>query len=133
MIIPTFYIDGAPFTFPCSVSRNVEKRESGNSGYMLDDSYNNDLLGTYITYSVQIEIPKDKFDKYTSLYNLLAAPKSEYTFTMPYNQETITFNGRIQNINDKLVRVVPNGNGQLNIWSGITFDIISNEPIIEVE
>lgn len=132
MTIPTIYIDGTGYTFPCSIERKPEKRESDNSGYMMNKKYHADYLGTYITYSVSVSIPLGQENRYANLFELLALPKGEYTFTLPYNQETVTFDGIIRSLSDKLFRVYKDvGHNNVNLWRNISFEIQSIEPIID--
>ncbi len=134
MKLPKIYIDGTEYTFPMSIQRAPDKRESGNSGYMMNRRYHPDYLGTYITYNIAVAIPKGKENDYSNLYDLLAAPLEEYDFALPYNQGYVTFSGKIENIKDKLLITYSDKSGKdKTIWTGISFDIVSNEPILEVD
>lgn len=122
-----FYVDGTNYNFPCDVERTVNIQSSDNSGYLLDNTYHNDPLATYITYTVTLAIPIGKESEYSELYELLAMPVAEHSFVFPYNQSTISFRGRIATISDKYYR---EENG-VNIWRGTSFEVTSNEPLFE--
>lgn len=133
--MPTFYIDGTEYTLPCSLQRNTRKRESDNSGYMMNGHYNADYLGTYIDYNVTIAIPKGSENEYANLYDLLSDPKIElYTFTMPYNQKYITFTGKVDNLSDNYFgKYRDKSKNDIVIWRQISFEIQGTDPIIEVD
>lgn len=133
--VPVFYVDGTEYTLPCSLQRNIRKRESDNSGYLMNGKYHSDYLGTYIDYSVKLAIPIGSESEYANLHELLSNPnKTEYTFTMPYNQEYITFNGKVDVLPDAYFGTYQNeGNNKVTVWRAISFEIQGTEPIFEVE
>ena len=112
---------------PCKVVRNAEMRSSDISGVLLDRTYFNDVMGTYMSYEVSIAVPVDRLADYYSLYETLTAPVDGQTVVMPYNGDTVQVTGRISNVKDEYVRV-PGGRH----WKGITFTVIANHPTKEV-
>ena len=119
-----FTIDGMAWPWPCSIERAAEIRASELSGLMLNKAYFNDVIGTYMSYTVRVAIPLDQRDKHTALYDVLTDPVGEHTVVLPYNQSSVTVTGRIDNVGDVLVRL-PNG-GQY--WKGLGFTITANNP-----
>ena len=117
-------IDGIGWTVPCNILRVSEISSSDISGLLLDKSYFNDVLGTYLKYEIGIAVPFGKEDEYTQIYEALTAPKSDHTFILPYNQDTVTFVGRVQEVKDSFVRM-PGGK---KYWKGCTFTAIANHP-----
>lgn len=128
-MIPTFYVDGTPYTLPCTIIRKTEKRIGDNAGYLMNKHFHNDVLGTYITYTVTLAVPRGKESEYSNLYTFLAMPHGEYTFQMPYNQSFITFNGKVDNISDRLRAQIDDNGTAVNIWTEISLDITSTDPI----
>ena len=119
-----FTIDGETWPYPCSLTRTTELRASEVSGMLLDKSYFNDVLGTFMSYSVSVAVPLNKRDLYTSLYRKLSDPVDGHTFVLPHDQGELTVTGRVQNISDVYVRLPGGG----LTWKGIRFDIVANHP-----
>lgn len=120
----SWVIDGVGWNIPCTIEREAEITASEISGLLLDKTYFNDVLGTYMKYTISIAIPRGMESEYASLYETLTAPVDGHTFTLPYNQSTITITARVTNIRDRYVRL-PNGK---NTWRHTQFDIIANHP-----
>ena len=117
-------IDGTEFSLPCSVTRQADIKGSDISGELLNGDYFNDVLGTYMRYSVNLAVPIGKEAEYTTLYEILTDPVSSHKFILQYNQGTITLTARVETVKDKYVGEV----GSAKIWRSTTFDIISNKP-----
>lgn len=127
----SFVIDGIKWNFPCTIERTAEVTSSDVSGMMLDKSYFNDVLGTWMKYTVAIAIPKGHESEYTTIYEALSDPVGYHTFVFPYNyqQDGISIVGRVQVINDTYVRL-PNGK---QTWRKTRFEVIANHPTKEAE
>ena len=122
-------IDGVKWTFPCTVERTAEITASDISGLLLDKTYFNDVLATYLKYDIRIEVPFNRIDEYTELYDeYLIAPVSAHEFVLPYVGGMITVVGRIENIKDIYVRTKDGGIH----WRGIQFSLIGNHPTKDV-
>ena len=117
-------VDGVEWEYPCTIQRVAEVQASDISGLMLNKTYFNDVIGTYLKYTVSIAVPKGHENDYTTIYELLSAPVNYHTFVLPYNEGDITINGRMQVISDQYVRL-PNDK---QTWRKTTFEIISNTP-----
>ena len=52
-----FTIDGTEYQMPCSIQRQAEVKASNLSGDLLDGTYYNDVIGTYMTYTIGIAVP----------------------------------------------------------------------------
>ncbi len=122
-----FNVDGYIFDFPCDLERKVKTESSSNSGLMMSKKILNDVIASYVSYSVKIVVPQGQEDKYTRLFNLLSTPAEERVWTFPYNQGTITFYGKVDSISDKFYRTI---NGK-NIWRDISFEVSATRPIEE--
>lgn len=119
-----FTVDGMQWDMPCDIERTAEMTPSEISGMLLNKQYFNDVIGTYLRYSVTIVVPKGREDQYTRLYEILTDPVDAHSFVLPYNRGNITITGRVENVSDIYKRLI--GGGQ--IWRGVRFEVISNTP-----
>jgi len=119
-----FSIDGITWDIPCSIEREAEISASDISGLMLDRSYFNDVLGTYMSYTVRIAVPLNMRDEYTQIYEALTNPVDGHLFVMPYNDSTIEITARVSTVSDVYVRLA---GGQV-YWKGIEFTCVANYP-----
>lgn len=126
-----FTIDGIRWNFPCTIEREAEVTESDVSGMMLDKTYFNDVLGTWMKYSIAIAIPKGHEAEYVSIYEALTDPVSYHTFILPYNyqEDGLTLVGRVKVVSDTYVRL-PKGK---QTWRKTRFEVIANHPTKEAE
>lgn len=116
-------IDGLTWDVPCEITRTAELTASEISGLMLDRSYFNDVIGTFMIYDVGIAVPWNMLDDYSAIYEALTDPVDGHSFVLPYNQDYITITARVVNVKDRLYKV---SNG--NYWEGCTFTVIANHP-----
>jgi len=119
-----FSIDGLTWNIPCNIEREAQIKPSEISGFMLDKSYFNDVLGTYMSYTVGIAVPLNMREQYTQIYEALTNPVDGHLFVLPYNDETIEITARVISVADVYVRLPGGG----NYWKGIEFTCISNYP-----
>ena len=117
-------IDGMDWDYPCTINRVADIESSSISGMMMDGTYFNDVLGTYLRYSVSVAVPIGKESKYDAIYKLLTAPDSYHRFEFPYGQTMVSINGRVSMVSDSFVRL----SGSKQTWRKITFDVTSNTP-----
>lgn len=119
-----FTIDGIEWGYPCDITRMAEVTASEISGMLLDKSYFNDIIGTFMKYDVKIAVPITARDAYAEIYEILTQPVDGHTFILPYNNSTVEITGRVASVNDVYVRM---SNGGV-YWKGTSFSIISNAP-----
>lgn len=119
-----FVVDGLVWNVPCNIEREARISASDISGLMLDRSYFNDVLGTYMEYTIGIAVPMNMREEYAQIYEALTNPLDGHSFILPYNNSTIALTARVTNVSDVYVRL-PGGE---NYWKGIEFTIISNYP-----
>lgn len=117
-------VDGIEWTLPCTIEREAEVTASDISGMMLDKSYFNDVLGTWMKYTVAIAVPIGKEGEYSALYDVLTNPVNYHTFVLPYNSEWISLTARVQVVSDAWLKLANGGSH----WRKIKFDIIANNP-----
>ena len=120
----SFSIDGLEWNYPCKIERVAEVTASELSGLLLDKSYFNDVLGTWMKYNLTIAVPFGNEPDYNSIYEQLIQPVSGHTFVFPYNSGTITVTGRVTTVSDAWVKMPGNN----NYWKGTRFEIIANTP-----
>lgn len=123
-----FTIDGVSWDIPCNIDRTAEVKASDISGMLLDKTYFNDVLGTYMQYDISLAIPMGHFDRYSDLYEILSKPVDAHVCVLPYNQSTIEITGRVSVINDRYYRK----EGNVQIWRGTKFSVIANHPSKEM-
>lgn len=125
-------IDDVVYSVVTGIQRVAKVTPSQISGMLLDKTYFNDVIGTYMEYTITIAVPYGKEQEYSQLYEILTNPVADHRIILPYNQTTIEIVGRIETVSDSYFRQ-ENRNGELvNIWRSITFDITANHPTKEM-
>lgn len=117
-------IDGNVWPVPCDVTRVSEVRPSEISGVLLDKTYFNDVMGTYLRYNVTLAVPTNMSNDYDALYESLTDPVDGHSFVMPYGKETIEVTARVERVEDALVYV----SSKKQYWKGVRFQVVSNHP-----
>lgn len=123
-----FSMDGLRFDWPCDVTRAARMQPSEISGLMLDGRWFNDVLGTYMRYSVRVAVPLGAGEDYARFYDALTDPVESHRFTLPYDRGEIAVQGRVEQVEDSFVRL---SGGDLH-WRGVRFDVIANHPSKEL-
>ena len=119
-----FTIDGLQWSVPCKIERVVTVKASEISGMLLNKNYFNDVIGTFLAYTVSLALPFGKEAEYEQLHNILSEPVDAHTVTLPYNNTTVTINGKIDQINDTYLH----RKNRSNYWMEIGFTITANSP-----
>ena len=122
-------IDGMSWDIPCTIERTAEMTSSEISGMLMNKQYFNDVLGTWMRYTVSLAIPKGREADYESLYEILTAPVDGHACSFPYNQSTINITARIEVVSDKYVKLPRDR----QTWRAIKFECIANHPSKELE
>jgi hypothetical protein len=117
-------IDGSDWPIPCSVERAANVTPSEISGLMLDRTYFNDVIGTFMEYDIQLAVPTTMQADYSALYEVLTAPVDGHSFVFPYGQTTIEVTARVSNVKDTLVYVT----SAKQYWRGVRFTATANHP-----
>lgn len=123
-----FSVDGMTWDIPCGIERVSEIKPSEISGLMLDRTWFNDVLGTYLRYEVTLAASLYQTGKYAVIYEKLTEPVDGHSFVLPYNEDTVTVTGRVERIADVYVRLP----GNRNYWKGTKFTVIANHPTKEI-
>lgn len=119
-----FAIDDHSWPYPCGIERAAKVRASKISGMLLDRTYFNDVLGTYMQYTVSIAVPLNDRDAYTDIYELLTDPVDGHRFSLPYNRGTLQVTARVESVPDSCVRLHSDG----QYWHNIRFTLTANHP-----
>ena len=122
-------IDGLEWNVPCQIERTSEMTPSEISGMLLDKSYFNDVVATYLSYSVAIAVPLNMPGEYENLYDIITEPVESHTFVLPYGQSNVEIVGRVTSVSDQYVYM----DGSKNYWKGFKFTVQSNFPTKEKE
>lgn len=120
----SFTVDGIEWDVPCKIERVAEVTASEISGMLLDKTYFNDVLGTWLRYTVSLAVPIGREREYTLLYETLADPIDAHSFTFPYNQGDISVTARVEVISDEYVRNPSGG----RYWRSTSFQAVSIAP-----
>lgn len=117
-------IDGAEWNVPCDLERTADITPSEISGMMLDKTYFNDVLGTFLTYDVRLAVPPTMESEYFQIYEALTDPVESHQFVLPYNGETIELTARVERVRDVYVLLT----SRKQLWKGVEFTVIANHP-----
>ena len=123
-----FTVDGVTWSIPCKVTRTAKIQASEISGLLLDNSYFNDVQGTYMEYELAIGATRHQMNQYYQLYEILTQPVDGHSFVFPYNGDTITLTARVEEITDEYHDLGALG----NYWYNAAFRIIANHPSKEM-
>ena len=121
-----FTLDGRTFKVGVkSIKRRgvIGERSSGNAKTMSGE-IRRDLNGTYFHYTMTIDLRLIKPNDYDALYDILTAPVNSHTVTVPYGQETLTYEAYIESVEDVVARL-----GAVNVWNNLTVTFYSQKPI----
>lgn len=119
-----FTVDGMVWDLPCDIDRVSEVESSEISGMLLNKNYFNDVVGTFLRYTITLVVPFGAEAQYARLYEILTQAVDAHTFILPYNEGNITVVGRVQTISDVYRKLA----GGRYHWRGIKFNVVSNSP-----
>lgn len=125
-------IDNTDYNMVCGIERVASITPSEISGMLLDKTYFNDIIGTFLRYTITIAVPYAEEANYASLYELLTDPVADHRVILPYNQSTVEIVGRIESVSDSYVRQERRDGTLISIWRKTKFDIIANHPTKEM-
>ncbi|MBO7670973.1 MAG: hypothetical protein J6S60_10335 [Oscillospiraceae bacterium] len=103
-------------------------KESNISGMLLNGQIFRDILGTYYSYDIRLEMPLKNKGRYHSLIEQLSEPVDGHAFVLPYNTDTLQLTGKVEKPKDVWVKL-PSG---YTYWDGLAFTITANGPTKEL-
>lgn len=118
------YIDGRRYDVRCDIERKAELTASDISGLLMDKTYFNDVLGTYLSYDLAFKYPLRDQNKYAALFEALTAPVDGHLFILPYNGTTVTITARVAEVSDRRIEPI----GGAPYWKETHFTITANHP-----
>lgn len=81
-----------------SMTNPAQLVEGVNSGDMISGRHERDLLGTKYSYQLQAE-PDPRYPQdFDAFYHAVSAPVDTHTVTLPYGNETITYQAMIDTV-----------------------------------
>ncbi len=120
-----FSIDGAAFAVGVvSLKRSAEVSEGDNGGTMLSGVRKRDLLGVYYHYTLELAADTLTQGDYDTLYDILTAPQDSHSITMPYGQDSITFDAAVDSVSDELLFA----NGTEQLWGNLSITFTAMRP-----
>lgn len=106
------------------IKRSFSIADTDNAGRLLNGTMVRDIIGTYYNYNIMFETKYLSTAEYDDLYTKLSAPVDYHIITVPYGQETLTFQAYITSGSDTLRKVRNNTNN----WTGLSVDFIAISP-----
>lgn len=122
-----FVLDGKSYNVfvpESGIKRSGQVLDGDNAGRTQSGVMIRDIIGTYYNYSIEIDTSKTERAEYDALYQVLTAPVDSHTLTVPYAQETITFQAYVTSAEDTL-ETMADGH---NLWSGLKINFIAMKP-----
>lgn len=83
-----------------TMERSFSLRSGENEDYMISGRHHRDLLGTAYAYEMGIEPNPAYPEDYDAFYQSVSAPVDSHAVTLPYGQETITFQAEVSSGKD---------------------------------
>ena len=123
-------VDGVKYNVVSAVQRTAEITPSDVSGLMYNKNYYNDVIATYLKYTITIVVPKDKEGDYSDLYDVLISPNNNavHSFILPFNQKLIQLNARVETISDDYVGQEGRNGSIVKLWRNTKVEVIGIEP-----
>lgn len=106
-----------------SLKRSFQVLDGENAGRVMTGEMDRDIIGTYYNYSCEIDASSADRDEYDDFYEAISAPVDSHSITVPFAQETITFDAYVTNGDDELLSMFDD-----NEWSGLSFNFIAMAP-----
>lgn len=110
-----------------TITREFHIDDGQNADYMLSGFYQRDLIGTYYDYTLEVEPDPQNPADYDAFYEAISAPINYHSITMPYSQNTITFNAMVTSGRDTYRGKIAGRNR----WSGMQVSFTAIEPYRE--
>ena len=121
---PIFKIDGKEYTVGVeSLKRNAELTEGDSGGTALNGRVLRDLRGVYYHYTVALQTALTTPEEYNALYDVLTAARESHIVTLPYGEDTITFEAMIEGVDDALLPAE-----DTRLWGDLTVTFRAMQP-----
>lgn len=107
------------------IQRKFDIIEGRNTGTALTGRNIRDILGTAYSYTIRIEPDPAHRADYDALYEALSAPVDSHVLTVPYGQETKTFEVQVSSGSD----IYQGKMAGQNRWTGLEIGFSYVEPV----
>ena len=121
-----FTLDGVayPDARVTKLKRSFSVLDGPNAGRVMTGEMVRDIIGTYYNYAIEIEVAESAIQAYDALYEVITAPATSHTLTVPYGQTVFTFEAYVTNGDDELMSM----EGGRNKWGHLAFNFIAMVP-----
>lgn len=121
-----FTVDGKAYNVNITkLTRKASVTDTSNSGRVISGDMVRDIIGTYYNYTLEIALAGSDVASYDELFDVVTAPEDSHAITVPYGQETLSFQAYITSAEDSLK--IQDGK---NMWGfeGMQLNFIAMSP-----
>lgn len=123
----TITMDGVPYRLRVKLGtlrRSFRIEESERSGMVKSGEEFRDIIGTYYDYAMDVEPDPAAPEDYDAFYEAISAPVEAHAVTLPYGQETLTYQAMVSAGEDKKRDKVAG----VTRWTGLTVTFKAKKP-----
>lgn len=123
----TITMDGVPYRLRVKLGtlrRSFRIEESERSGMVKSGEEFRDIIGTYYDYAMDVEPDPAAPADYDAFFEAISAPVEAHAITLPYGQETITYQAMVSAGDDKQRDRVAG----VTRWTGLTVTFKAKKP-----
>lgn len=125
-MLKTLIMDEVAYTFAFNVERRSVVLSGDNSGMLMNGTYYNDVIATYLEYDITIAVPAEREQEYSDFYEALTTPVAYHDFVLPYNNSDTLVRGRVESVPDVYLQKVQRNGIDFVTWKEIKFTIIES-------
>lgn len=108
-----------------SIKRTFAVTDGENAGRLATSGKMvRDIIGTFYNYAFTVNADKSTPQEYDRFYETISAPVDSHVITVPYAQDTLTFDAYVTGGNDSIFKITDTGNK----WHELSFNVIAMEP-----
>lgn len=119
-----FTLDGRNYCVGVkSIHRSAAIKEGKNSGTAMSGAMVRDLIGTFYSYSIELDMRLLSPSDYDEFYETITAPVESHVLVVPYGQGTMRYEAYVTGAED-VCRLPAN----VRIWGGLKVTFYAREP-----
>ena len=107
-----------------TLRRSFRIEEDDRSGMVKSGAYFRSIIGTYYDYAMDVEPDPAAPEDYDAFFEAISAPVEAHTVTLPYGQETLTYQAMVSAGEDKQRDKVAG----VTRWTGLTVTFTAKKP-----